>query len=68
MQGTYETFVEAGRQHYRGQPERPLGINRRSGRHGRRAAAGRDAGRRLLAEHRMSAEPHRFPSAYPLRG
>ncbi len=27
-----------------GQPERPLGINRRSGRHGRRAAAGRDAG------------------------
>ena len=63
VQGTYETFVEAGRQ-----PERPLGINRRSGRHGRRAAAGRDAGRRLLAEYRMSAEPHRFPSAYPLRG
>lgn len=34
-----------------GQPERPLGANRRAGRHGRRAAAGRDAGRGLLAEH-----------------
>ena len=49
VQGTYETFVEMGRQHYRRQPRRPLDPDRGAGRHGRRAAAGRDHGRRLAA-------------------
>ena len=50
----------------RRQARGPLGADRRPGRHGRRAAAGRHAGRRLLAEHRMPAEQHRLPPAYPL--
>jgi urocanate hydratase len=41
VQGTYETFVEAGRQHYGGD-WRALDPHRRPRRHGRRAAAGRD--------------------------
>ena len=47
---------------------RPLGADRRPGRHGRRAAAGRDLCRRLLAQHRMPAVAHRFPPAHQLRG
>ena len=39
VQGTYETFVEAGRQHFRRQPRRQAGSSPRPGRHGRRAAA-----------------------------
>ena len=59
VQGTYETFVEMGRQHYGGDLVRPLDPDRRPRRHGRRAAAGRDHGRRLLPRRRMPAEPHR---------
>ncbi len=51
----------------RRQPYRQVDTHCRSGRHGRRAAAGRLAGRRQFADHRMPAEPHRFPPAYPLR-
>ncbi len=51
----------------RRQPDGPLGPHRRPGRHGRRAAAGRDPGRRLLADRRMPAEPHRLPPADSLR-
>ena len=43
MQGTYETFVEIGRQHYGGEPAGQMDSHRRAGRHGRRAAAGGDA-------------------------
>ncbi len=67
VQGTYETFVAVASQHYNGSLQGPLGADRRPGRHGRRAAAGRHPGRRLLAEHRMPAEPHRFPPENPLR-
>ena len=59
VQGTYETFVEVGRQHYGGDLARPLDPDRRARRHGRRAAAGRDDGRRLDARRRVPAEPHR---------
>jgi urocanate hydratase len=47
VQGTYETFVEMGRQHYGGDLGRWILTGAR--RHGRRAAAGRDHGRRLDA-------------------
>ena len=49
VQGTYETFVEVGRQHYGGDLAGQLDPDRRPRRHGRRAAAGRDDGRRLAA-------------------
>jgi hypothetical protein len=49
-------------------PDRQVDPHRRPGRHGRRPAAGRHAGRRLLAEHRMPAVQHRLPPAHPLRG
>ena len=66
VQGTYETFVEIGPPAFRRQPRRPLDPDRRSGRHGRRAAAGRDHGRRLDARRRMPAEPHRVAPAHRL--
>ena len=64
VQGTYETFVEAGRQHFGGDLRGPLDPHRRPRRHGRRAAAGRDLRRRVVADHRMPAEPHRLPAAH----
>ena len=64
VQGTYETFAEAGRQHFGGDLAGPLGAHRRPGRHGRRAAAGRHLRRRLLAQHRVPADPHRLPPAH----
>ena len=63
VQGTYETFVEAGRQHYGGDLAGKLDPDRGSRRHGRRAAAGRDDGRRVDARDRMPAEPHRDAAA-----
>ena len=42
LQGTYETFAEAARQHFGGTLEGRLVRHRRPGRHGRRPAAGRD--------------------------
>ena len=42
VQGTYETFVEMGRQHYGGNLARQMDSHRRTRRHGRRAAAGGD--------------------------
>ena len=50
----------------RRQPGGQLDPHRRPRRHGRRAAAGRHLCRRLLAEHRMPAEPHRLPPAHAL--
>ena len=49
-----------------GQPGRPLDPDRGPGRHGRRAAAGRDHGRRLVPRRRMPAEQHRVPPAHRL--
>ena len=49
VQGTYETFVEMGRQHYGGDLAGRWILTARPRRHGRRAAAGRDHGRRLAA-------------------
>ena len=66
VQGTYETFVEAGRQHYGGDLAGPLDPDRRPRRHGRRAAARRQLRRRLLPEHRVPADPHRLPPALAL--
>ena len=63
VQGTYETFVEAGRQHYDGELTGSLDPDRRAGRHGRRAAAGGHVRRRLLAQHRVPAVAHRLPPA-----
>ena len=57
VQGTYETFVEMGRQHYDGDLHRQVDAHRRPGRHGRRAAAGRIAGRRWQPQHRVPARP-----------
>ncbi len=53
VQGTYETFVEAGRQHYGGDLKGKLDPDRRPRRHGRRAAAGGRHGRRLLPRRRV---------------
>ena len=59
VQGTYETFVESGRQHYGGNLAGTLDPDRRPRRHGRRAAAGGGDGRRLVPGGRMPADPHR---------
>jgi hypothetical protein len=55
VQGTYETFVEMGRRHFGGDLSGQLDSDRRSRRHGRRAAARRDHGGRLDARGRMPA-------------
>ncbi len=54
VQGTYETFVEMGRQHYRRRSRGPLDPDRRAWRHGRRPAAGGGDGRRPLPRHRSA--------------
>ena len=66
VQGTYETFVEMGRQHFGGNLARQMDPDRRPGRHGRRATAGSDHGRRLHAGDRVPAGAHRQASADPL--
>ena len=63
VQGTYETFVAAGKETFRRQPHRPLDTDRRTGRHGRRATAGRHYGRRLDAGRRVRPDAHRAPPA-----
>ena len=69
VQGTYETFVEMGRQHYGGDSRRPLDPHRRSRRHGRRAAARRDDGGRvvLAVECQPSRIDMRLRTALPRR-
>ena len=52
VQGTYETFAEMGRQHYGGDSGE-VDSHRRTRRHGRRAAARRDHGRRLVPRDRV---------------
>ena len=66
VQGTYETFAEAGRQHYGGDLTRPVDPHRRPRRHGRRPAARRGHGRRLLPRRRVQPDSHRLPPPHPL--
>ena len=66
VQGTYETFVEMGRQHYGGDLAGRWILTGGPRRHGRRAAARRDHGGRLLPRGRMPAEPHRDAAAHRL--
>ena len=53
VQGTYETFVEMGRQHYGGNLDGQMDPHRGTRRHGWRAAARGDDGRRLDARDRV---------------
>ncbi len=66
VQGTYETFVEAGRQHYGGDLVGAMDPHRRPRRHGRRAAARRDLRQRVVAQHRVSAVADRLSPALAL--
>ena len=59
VQGTYETFAEMGRQHYRRRPQGQVDPDRRPRRNGRRAAARGGHGRRALHRDRMPGKPHR---------
>ena len=58
VQGTYETFAAAGRKHFGGSLEGQADRLRRHGRHGWRAAAGRDHDRRALSRHRRGSKAH----------
>ena len=62
VQGTYETFVEMGRQHFGGKLAGRWILTAGLGRHGRRAAAGRHHGRSSPCS-RSSADPSASPSA-----
>ena len=68
VQGTYETFAEAGRQHYGGDWSGQMDPHCRPGRDGRRAAARRDHGRRLDAGDRMRPDAHRDAPQVGLSG
>ena len=59
VQGTYETFVEMGRQHFGGSLAGRWILTAGPRRHGRRATFGGDDGGRVLPRHRMPAEPDR---------
>jgi hypothetical protein len=68
VQGTYETFVEMGRQHHGGRPGRQVAAHGGPGRHGRRAAAGGGDGRCLVPGRGMPALAHRDAPAHRLPG
>ena len=59
VQGTYETFVEAARQHFNGEWQGSLDLDRRPWRNGGRPAARRDHGRCVDARDRVQPEPYR---------
>jgi urocanate hydratase len=59
VQGTYETFAEAGRQHFGGDLAGRWILTAGLGRHGRRAAAGGRLRRRLRAGGGVPALAHR---------
>ena len=65
--GHLRDLRRGGAQALRWRPRRQVDPDRRPRRHGRRAAARRDDGRRLLPRGRVPARPHRFPPAHPLR-
>ena len=66
VQGTYETFVEMGRQHYGGNLAGKLDPHGGPRRHGRRATARGHDGRRIDARDRMPARAHPEATRYPL--
>ena len=66
VQGTYETFVEMGRQHYGGNLRGQVDPHGRTRRHGRRAAARRDDGGRFDARDRVPSRPHPEAARNPL--
>ena len=66
VQGTYETFVEMGRRHYGGDLTGKMDSHRRPRRHGRRAAARRGDGGRLVPRDRVPPLGDRFPAAHRL--
>ena len=66
VQGTYETFAEAGRQHFGGSWAGRWILTRGTGRHGRRAAARGDACGCGVAQRRVPAVEPRLPAAHPL--
>ena len=68
VQGTYETFVEAGSAALRRRFRRAMDTDRGSRRHGRRAAVGGGDGRRLMPGRGMPALPHRDAAEDRLSG
>ena len=68
VQGTYETFVEAGRQHYGGDLKGRWLLTAGLGGMGGAQPLAAVHGRRLLLGGGMRPGPHRFPSAHPLPG
>ena len=66
VQGTYETFAEAGRQHYGGDWSGQVDPDRRPRRHGGRAAARRHDGGRVDARDRVPAVADRDATAHRL--
>ena len=68
VQGTYETFVEAGRQHYGGNLKgRWVLTGGLGGMGGAQPLAAVMAGR-LLPRRRVRRDPHRFPPAHQIPG
>ena len=65
VQGTYETFSEIGRRHFGGSLAGRWFLSGGPRRHGRRATAGRDHGRRLDHRRRVPAQPYRIPHNAP---
>ena len=65
VQGTYETFVEVGRQHYGGDLAGRWILTGGLGGMGGAQPLGRHHGRRLDAGRRMPAEPHRDAASAP---
>jgi urocanate hydratase len=65
VQGTYETFAEAGRQHYGGDLTGKWILTGGAWRHGRRAAAGGGDGRRLLPRGGVRPRPASISACAP---
>jgi hypothetical protein len=68
VQGTYETFVEMGRQHHGGDLAGKWLLTGGPGRHGRGPAAGGGDGRGLVPGHRVPALADRDAPAHRLSG
>jgi urocanate hydratase len=66
VQGTYETFVEAGRQHYNGDLSGKWILTGGLGGMGGAQTLAADHGRRVVPRGRMPAEPHRDALEDPL--
>ena len=67
LQGTYETFAEAARQHFGGSLRGTRDADRRARRHGRRPAAGGDDERGRVPRHRGRRGARPPPARHRLR-